>query len=136
MPGIHCPVLAKCRAERVAVLLAGLFPGLLDSEAVQHGMFLLVQSVDDLAIDVPEAPSLLALFLARAVLDEILPPKFLQQLQELDPENVGVAAAAALKGCARHRTGCSGCGGMTASSALLLSAPPCCLRSAPPRPRH
>ena len=52
---------------------------------MEAGFEALVGSVDDLAIDVPEAPSLLALFLARAVLDETLAPKFLQERQAQQP---------------------------------------------------
>ena len=35
------------------------------------------ESVDDLELDIPKARTVLANFLARAVVDEILPPSFL-----------------------------------------------------------
>lgn len=41
-----------------------------------------MQSVDDLAVDVPAAVDLIAHFVARAVTDDILPPAFLQKLSE------------------------------------------------------
>ena len=37
----------------------------------------LFEQIDDLTIDVPDAPSYLAVFLGRAVVDEVLPPSFL-----------------------------------------------------------
>ena len=37
----------------------------------------LFEQIDDLTVDVPDAPSYLAVFLGRAVVDEVLPPSFL-----------------------------------------------------------
>ena len=47
---------------------------------MQKGFLNLVYSVDDLKIDVPEAPDLVATFIARAVVDDILPPAFVDKL--------------------------------------------------------
>lgn len=47
---------------------------------MQKGFLSLVQSVDDLQIDVPGAPDLIATFVARAVIDDILPPSFVEKL--------------------------------------------------------
>lgn len=49
-------------------------------EQMQKGFLALVQSVDDLRMDVPEAPQLIATFVARAVVDDILPPAFVDKL--------------------------------------------------------
>ena len=49
-------------------------------EQMQKGFQNLVQSVHDLQIDVPEAPDLVAKFVARAVVDDILPPAFVDKL--------------------------------------------------------
>ena len=40
----------------------------------------LVTTVDDLSLDVPNASELLANFLSRAIVDEILPPCFVGRL--------------------------------------------------------
>eukprot|EP01052_Picozoa_sp_SAG31_P024856 SAG31_NODE_2142_length_6344_cov_1.986709_3_plen_538_part_00 len=99
-------------SERVSVLLSGLCPGILDAPTIQQGFGLLVRAVDDLAIDVPEAPALVALFLARAVLDELLPPAFVTSgscgtsggaaLDAPPPSGVAVCAAARTLITARH----------------------------------
>ena len=49
-------------------------------EQMQKGYFSVVSAVDDLQIDVPEAPDLVASFVARAVVDDILPPAFVDRL--------------------------------------------------------
>ena len=46
---------------------------------MQKGFRMLMEALDDLCLDVPEAPDLLALFTARAIVDDILPPSFLIQ---------------------------------------------------------
>ncbi|MDA9097543.1 hypothetical protein N9L76_01265 [bacterium] len=63
--------------EAAAVLLSRLYPSHLDVEQIQRGFERLLESVDDLALDVPSASSDLAMFIARAVVDDILPPKFI-----------------------------------------------------------
>ena len=40
----------------------------------------MLEDFDDLLLDVPAAADLLALFIGRAVIDEILPPSFVQRL--------------------------------------------------------
>lgn len=49
-------------------------------EQMHKGFLNLVHSVDDLRIDVPDAPELIATFVARAVVDDILPPAFVDKL--------------------------------------------------------
>ena len=43
-------------------------------EQMQKGFEATINSLDDLVLDVPEAPELLALFMARAVVDDVIPP--------------------------------------------------------------
>lgn len=43
---------------------------------MRKGFTSVVESVDDTALDVPDAAELLALFIARAVVDDVLPPAF------------------------------------------------------------
>lgn len=49
-------------------------------EQMQKGFQNLVQAADDLQIDVPDAADLIATFVARAVVDDILPPAFVEKL--------------------------------------------------------
>lgn len=46
---------------------------------MRKGFQTLIAALDDLCLDVPEAADLLALFIARAIVDDILPPSFLAQ---------------------------------------------------------
>ena len=51
----------------------------------------MLDSADDLALDIPDAVDVLALFVARAVVDDILPPAFLTKtLKSLPEDSKGV----------------------------------------------
>ena len=63
--------------EAASVLLSRLYPSHLSAEQIQRGFERLLESVDDLALDVPAASADLAMFVARAVVDDIVPPKFI-----------------------------------------------------------
>lgn len=71
---------AELTSEDRAVLTVGLAWQVISPEQMQKGFLSLVQSVSDLQIDVPEAPDLIATFVARAVVDDILPPAFVDKL--------------------------------------------------------
>eukprot|EP01108_Squamamoeba_japonica_P005047 TRINITY_DN3948_c0_g1_i1.p2 TRINITY_DN3948_c0_g1~~TRINITY_DN3948_c0_g1_i1.p2 ORF type:complete len:125 (-),score=57.33 TRINITY_DN3948_c0_g1_i1:447-821(-) len=57
---------------------------------IRTGFALLLDRVEDTLLDVPDAASLLGTFLARAVVDDILPPAFLKKA----PYNSKAAQAA------------------------------------------
>lgn len=63
-----------------ANLLSRLYHEVIQGDQMQKGFKSLLFSVDDLKLDVPAAEDDLALFLARAVVDDILPPAFLQKV--------------------------------------------------------
>ncbi|KAJ6797774.1 programmed cell death protein 4-like [Iris pallida] len=63
--------------EMASVLLSALFADVISSGQIKRGFLLLLESVDDLVVDIPDAVDILALFVARAVVDDILPPAFL-----------------------------------------------------------
>ena len=65
--------------EAAAVLLSRLYPVHLDGEQIARGFERLLESVDDLALDVPDAAADLAMFVSRATVDDILPPKFVHK---------------------------------------------------------
>lgn len=60
--------------EMASSLLSNLYSEVLPSDQIQKGMGALVESLDDLRLDVPDAVELLSLFIARGVVDDILPP--------------------------------------------------------------
>ena len=63
-----------------ANLLSSLYHEIIQPDQMQKGFKSLLNSVDDLKLDVPSAEDDLALFLARAVVDDVLPPAFLQKV--------------------------------------------------------
>ncbi|PIN26057.1 Neoplastic transformation suppressor Pdcd4/MA-3, contains MA3 domain [Handroanthus impetiginosus] len=63
--------------EMASTLLSSLYGDVIDPQQVYKGFQKLVESADDLIVDIPDAVDILALFIARAVVDDILPPSFL-----------------------------------------------------------
>ncbi|KAK1305683.1 hypothetical protein QJS10_CPA10g00603 [Acorus calamus] len=77
--------------EMAAVLLSSLYADVIDPPQVHKGFSKLVESSDDLAVDVPNMVDTLALFIARAVVDDILPPSFLtKQMAKLPKGSKGI----------------------------------------------
>ncbi|KAF7812775.1 programmed cell death protein 4 [Senna tora] len=76
--------------EMAAVLLSTLYADTIDPSQVYKGFSKLVESADDLIVDIPDTVDVLALFLARAVVDDILPPSFLKkQMVKLPKDSKG-----------------------------------------------
>jgi phosphoribosylformylglycinamidine (FGAM) synthase PurS component len=65
--------------EMTSVLLSSLYGNVISSTQIRLGLVLLLDAVDDLAVDIPDVVDILALFIARAVVDDILPPAFLSK---------------------------------------------------------
>lgn len=77
--------------EMAAVLLSALYADVIDPSQVHKGFAKLVESADDLIVDIPDTVDVLALFVARAVVDDILPPAFLtKQSASLPKDSKGV----------------------------------------------
>lgn len=77
--------------EMAAVLLSSLYADVIDPPQVYKGFTKLVESADDLIVDIPDTVDVLALFIARAVVDDILPPAFLKkELESLPKDSKGV----------------------------------------------
>lgn len=53
---------------------------MLPAEQVQKGFIALISSLPDTLLDVPDAVDQMALFIARAVVDDILPPAIVQHI--------------------------------------------------------
>ncbi|KAK6940087.1 Initiation factor eIF-4 gamma, MA3 [Dillenia turbinata] len=77
--------------EMAAVLLSALYADVIDPPHVYKGFNKLVECADDLIVDIPDTVDVLALFIARAVVDDILPPAFLtKQMASLNMDSKGV----------------------------------------------
>ncbi|XP_076907065.1 MA3 DOMAIN-CONTAINING TRANSLATION REGULATORY FACTOR 1-like [Bidens hawaiensis] len=68
--------------EMASVLLSALYSDVISSTHIKHGFFMLLESADDLAVDILNAVEILALFIARAVVDDILPPSFVTRAKK------------------------------------------------------
>lgn len=64
--------------ELVSRLLSDAYPDLLSSNDVGKGFERLFEMIDDIQLDAPKARNMVASFLARAVVDEVLPPSYLR----------------------------------------------------------
>jgi len=72
--------------EMASILLSSLYADLLSSYRISEGFMMLLESTEDLTVDIPDATDVLAVFIARAIVDEILPPVFLTRARALLPE--------------------------------------------------
>ncbi|GAB2213350.1 hypothetical protein Drorol1_Dr00021382 [Drosera rotundifolia] len=73
--------------EMASVLLSALYADVISPAQISQGFILLLESVDDLSVDIPDAVNVLALFIARAVVDDILPPAFTKKVQKTLPDS-------------------------------------------------
>lgn len=72
--------------EMASVLLSALYADVISAVHISQGFFLLLESADDFSVDIPDAVDVLALFIARGVVDDILPPAFLTRAKKSLPE--------------------------------------------------
>jgi len=63
--------------ELASELLPHLYPDVISYEKIVAGFTALLERIEDLKLDIPNAPELLSNFLARAVVDDLIPPAFL-----------------------------------------------------------
>lgn len=92
----HVIVLAMGRTfrerELTSSLLVSLVPSTIPYDQLTTGLLRLLTECDDLVLDVPSAAHLASLFLARLLVDEVLPPVFLTTvLESLRADTLGVA---------------------------------------------
>lgn len=73
--------------EMASVLLSALYADVITSSQICQGFFILLESADDLEVDILDAVDILALFVARAVVDDILPPAFITKARKMLPES-------------------------------------------------
>ncbi|KAL7503155.1 hypothetical protein ACHAXN_000983 [Cyclotella atomus] len=82
--------------ELVSRLLASLHPHPLSDEEMERGFEFLLDSIDDLVVDIPDAKAMVGSFLARAVVDEVLAPAFLSNRNNAHPGDTVVEKAVGL----------------------------------------
>ncbi|VDD83444.1 unnamed protein product [Mesocestoides corti] len=70
--------------ELTSELLSEMCGKVISMPVMQQGFQLLLDDMADIVIDVPKAPEYVGRFIARAVADDILPPKFVQQYKEVN----------------------------------------------------
>ncbi|OEL14695.1 Programmed cell death protein 4 [Dichanthelium oligosanthes] len=72
--------------EMAAVLLSSLYGDVVDRPQLYKGFCKLTESCDDLSVDTPDAVDILAVFVARAIVDDMLPPAFLAKQSACLPD--------------------------------------------------
>lgn len=63
--------------ELASNLLPRLYPSVISHDKIVEGFTTLLERIEDLKLDIPSASEYLSMFLARAVVDDLLPPAFL-----------------------------------------------------------
>lgn len=69
--------------ELVSKMLSAFYNTVLSSSKISQGFHYALDSLEDASLDIPDAKDTLAKFLARAIIDEILPPKFLRTCDKI-----------------------------------------------------
>lgn len=68
--------------EMASVLVSELYAEVISIASIAKAYTMLLQSAEDTALDIPDAANELSLFLARAVVDDILAPLYLEEISE------------------------------------------------------
>lgn len=82
--------------EMISRLLTCLHPYPLGDSDIETGFEILLDSLEDLSIDIPDAKELIGCFLARAIVDEVLPPAFVSNRNNSHPGDEVVERAVSL----------------------------------------
>lgn len=75
--------------EMTSVLLATLYNEVIAADQMRKGFLATVEALEDLRLDVPDAPDQLSLFVCRAVIDDALPPSFVKRIGLVDSPLAG-----------------------------------------------
>lgn len=79
--------------EMTSVLLSDLYGRVVTSKDITKGFDMLLGNLPDLHLDTPDAPTILGNYLARAVADDCIPPKYVTKPDDLGPLNEYALAA-------------------------------------------
>eukprot|EP01103_Thecamoeba_quadrilineata_P007391 TRINITY_DN17275_c0_g1_i1.p1 TRINITY_DN17275_c0_g1~~TRINITY_DN17275_c0_g1_i1.p1 ORF type:complete len:320 (+),score=93.91 TRINITY_DN17275_c0_g1_i1:82-1041(+) len=69
--------------ELVSRFISAFDDSVISASKISQGFQYALDSLEDAAIDIPDAKDTLAKFLARAIIDEVLPPKFLRTCEKI-----------------------------------------------------
>ncbi|KAL5274901.1 PDCD4 family protein [Megaselia abdita] len=73
--------------EMTSVLLSDLYGRVITGKDFTKGFDMLLENLPDLQLDTPEAPTILGNYLARAVADDCIPPKYITKPEDLEALN-------------------------------------------------
>lgn len=82
----------QSQRELTSVLISDLYGRVVTRDDICAGFDLLLKNLADIMLDTPEAPHLLGNFIARAVADDCIPPKYAYQSDRKDLDQHGQAA--------------------------------------------
>uniref|UniRef100_A0A182QIS6 Programmed cell death protein 4 n=1 Tax=Anopheles farauti TaxID=69004 RepID=A0A182QIS6_9DIPT len=82
----------QSQRELTSVLISDLYGRIVTRDDICAGFDLLLANLSDIMLDTPEAPHLLGNFIARAVADDCIPPKYAYQSDREDLDQHGQAA--------------------------------------------
>jgi len=82
--------------ELTSRLLTCLHPNPLEDVEMETGFEILLNSLEDLSIDIPDAKCMVGSFLARAIVDEVIPPAFISNRNNSHPGDEVVEKAVSL----------------------------------------
>ncbi|XP_061496726.1 programmed cell death protein 4 [Anopheles gambiae] len=82
----------QSQRELTSVLMSDLYGRIVTREDICAGFDLLLANLADIMLDTPDAPHLLGNFIARAVADDCIPPKYAYQSEREDLDRHGQAA--------------------------------------------
>jgi len=73
--------------EMASVLISDLYGKVLTRQHISKGFQQLLDELDELTLDTPDAPEVLGKFIARAVADDCLPPCFVKNMEDTTPDS-------------------------------------------------
>nr|CAD7446601.1 unnamed protein product [Timema bartmani] len=68
--------------EMTSVLVSDLYGRVVTQKDIGRAFDMLLKNLSDLILDTPDAPTVLGNFIARAIADDCLPPKFVQSYKD------------------------------------------------------
>lgn len=74
--------------EMTSVLISDLFGHVINEHDISKAFENLLGNLPDLILDIPDAPTVLGNFIARAIADDCIPPKFLTTTKEKSDSEV------------------------------------------------
>jgi len=91
--------------ELVSQMLSSLYGTIISAEKMEAGVQRAIESIEDLCLDTPDAIEVVAKFIARAVMDEILPPSFLKTAHAVSQREKEIISLANALVTEKHRSG-------------------------------